>query len=569
MTAAWRRVRDRARPQDDASTPPPAPQPPRPLAARPPVEPLEPSPALQALAASAEDLDVTSFRGRLVVARSQPDVSVWRLAADTVSAVGAALDRAGVAYFAMHQPFTRVARWGVRRDQLATALRALAGSLGDQGFYAWDGDPGRAPRLVTTALDPDELETLDGLTLFQYVRCTTTGRLYGAPDGCQLAVWDRSPVRSTLVAPDRRSAVQEIEDRPVLPIATRRRWDGAEEPVVVGTTGDVDAIEFPVDAVYLWVDDADPAWRARRAAVRARLGLDTAPVPADASLSRNHFRDRGELRASMRSLEMYAPWIRHIYLVTDQQRPSWLDVDHGRVTLVDHREIFADPGVLPTYNSHGIGSQVHRIPGLAEHYLLVNDDVMFNSPVTPYDFFTPTGQLRISFSRSRRPDIGREHQTPLEQARTNSAELIERDLGRRASELFAHVPVPQRKDIATEVVERYAAEVARTVASPFRSATDVVSNSWLHLYTALLTGRGTRSTLRFGYYNTGDPEARAQLDRAAPPGRVKVFCLNDVPPGDGADDADPAWLAGWLERRFPLRAPFETSAPPTGGGPGA
>lgn len=569
MAAAWWRVRPRKRPQDDASTPPPAPQHPRPVPPVEPVDPLEPSPALQALVAATEDLHLTTFRGRLVVARSQPDVSVWRLAADTATAVGAALDRAGVAYFAMHQPFTRVARWGVRRDQLAAALRALADALGDQGFYAWDGDPCRAPRLVTTELDPDELGTLDGLTLFQYVRCTTTGRLYGAPDGCQLAVWDRSPVRSTLVAPDRRSPVQEIEDRSVLPIETRRRWDGAEEPVVAGTAGDVDAIEFPVDAVYLWVDDSDPAWRARRAAVHARLGQDTAAVPAAAALAPSSFRDRGELRASMRSLEMYAPWIRHIYLVTDQQRPSWLDVDHGRVIVVDHTEIFADPEVLPTYNSHAIGSQVHRIPGLAEHYLLINDDVMFNSPVTPYDFFTPAGQLRISFSRSRRPDIGREHQTPLEQARTNSAELIERDFGRRASELFAHVPIPQRRGIATEVVERYAREVTRTVASPFRSATDVEPNSWLHLYTALLTGRGTRSTLRFGYYNTGDPEVRAQLDRAAPPGRVKVICLNDVPPADGADDADPAWLAGWLERRFPLRAPFETAAPSPHEGPGA
>lgn len=194
---------------------------------------------------------------------------------------------------------------------------------------------------------------------------------------------------------------------------------------------------------------------------------------------------------------------------------------------------------------------------MSDHYLLMNDDVMFNRPVTPYDFFTPTGQLRITFSRSRRPDIAREHQTTLEQARTNSADLIERDFGRRASELFAHVPVPQRRDVAIEVAERYAEEVATTVRSPFRSPDDVVFNSWLNLYTALFTGRGTRSTIRFGYYNIGDPAVRARLDGGGVPAGTKVICLNDVPPPGEVEDPAPEWLSTWLERRFPVRAPFE------------
>ena len=524
-------------------------------------EPQAPSPALLELAASAEEREITTYRGRPVVSRRQADVSVWRLAADTATAVAAALDRAGVQHFAMHAPYARVARWGVRRDQFAAAMRALGQTLGEQGFY-YSGEDQSPPRLVTEGLDPDQVEFLSGVTVFQYVRCTTTRRLYGAPDGCRIAVWDHSPARPTLVAPDRGSPVQEIDDHHPLPVATRQRWDGWSEPILASTAGDASAIEFPVDAVYLWVDDSDPNWQAKRAAVRARLGLDTSTAQAEGALASHNFRDRGELRASMRSLEMYAPWIRHIYLVTDDQCPAWLDAQHGRVIVVDHTEIFADPDVLPTYSSHAIGSQIHRIPGLSEHYLVINDDVMFNSPVTPYDFFTPTGQLKIAFSRSRRPDITREQQSPLEQARTNSAELIERDFGRRASELFAHVPIPQRRDIATEVAERYAQEIAATVNSPFRSATDVESNSWLHLYTALFTGRGTRSTIRFGYYNTGDPEVRARLEGLAQPPKVKVICLNDVPSAGGEADADPQWLAAWLDRRFPIRTPFETPAMP-------
>jgi hypothetical protein len=516
-----------------------------------------PPPALRDLAASAEEREITTYRGRFVVSRRQTDVSVWRLAADTATAVAEALDRAGVQCFAMHPPYARVSRWGVRRDQLTAAMRAMGETLGEQGFYYCDEDQSRPPRLVTEGLNPAQLESLGGMTVFQYVRCTTTQRLYGLPDGCHIAVWDPSPARPTLVAPERGGTVQEVEDHHPLTLATRQRWDGWSEPTIASTGGDASAIEFPVDAVYLWVDDSDATWRAKRAMVRARLGLDTSTEQAEATLASHSFRDRGELRASMRSLEMYAPWVRHIYLVTDDQCPPWLDAQHGRVTVVDHTEIFDTPEALPSYNSHAIGSQVHRIPNLSDHYLLINDDVMFNSPVTPYDFFTPTGQLKVSFSRSRRPDIGREHQSPLEQARTNSAELIERDFGRRASELFAHVPIPQRRDIADEVARRYAQEITATVHSPFRSATDVESNSWLHLYTALFTGRGTRSTMRFGYYGIGDPEVRARLDESAPSPRTKVICLNDVPSTGSAEEADPDWLSAWLDRRFPIPTPFE------------
>lgn len=522
---------------------------------------LIPADLLQ-LADSSDDHEVTTHRARYVVARRQADVTRWRLGARTATAVAEALDSAGVPFFAMHLPHTRSARWGVRRDDLAAVVDALGDSLGPEGFYLHARETG-LPRPVTEALTSEELESLRNLSVFQYVRCTTSGKLYGAPDGCRIAVWDDHPDRETLVAPDRQSIVQEIDRTDRLPLTTRPRWDGWAEPTIAGSTGDATAIEFPVDAVYLWVDDSDPRWRAKRTAVRRRLGLAD---PSGASEA-HYFRDRGELRASMRSLETYAPWIRHIYLVTDDQTPDWLDTGHDRVTVVDHQEIFSDREALPSFNSHAIASQIHRISGLSDRYLILNDDVMFTAAVTPYDFFTPAGQLNVFFSRSRRPDVSRDRQNPLEQARSNSADLIRRDFGRRASEVFAHVPIPQSKDIAAEVAERYAREIAGTLRSPFRSATDVESNSWLHLYTALFTGRGVRSAIRYGYFNIGDPAVRERLLRKGCPDDVSVICLNDVPPPDGEDDADPEWLPAWLARAFPIPTSFEIPATPTSGQP--
>src|SRR5690625_5293431 len=437
------------------------------------------------LADAEADREIARHRDQAVVARQQDAVTIWHLAAHTADRVGSALTGAGVEFFAMHRPFTGTARWGVRRDQLKGAVSALATSLGPDAFY-YQLDKYSPTRLTRDGLSTEELASVRQFRVFQYVRCETTGTLYGASCGCDIAVWDRDAQRGTLVAPDRNSVVQEIDDAP-LALETRTRWDGEREPILAGVSNDISAIEFPVDAVYLWVDDSDPRWRDRRDQALAETG---AVGVGDETVAAHRFRDRGELRASLRSLEMYAPWIRKIYLVTDDQRPEWLDPDHGRVHVVDHREIFSDPSVLPSFNSHAIESQIHHIPGLGDHYLLMNDDVMFNRPVTPYNFFMPNGALRITFSRARRPDISRERQTPLEQARQNSADVLARDVGRRASMLFGHVPCRQRKDIALEIEERYREEILTTLRNPFLATNDVVLNSWLHLYTALFTGRG-------------------------------------------------------------------------------
>ena len=63
--------------------------------------------------------------------------------------------------------------------------------------------------------------------------------------------------------------------------------------------------------------------------------------------------------------------------------------------MVPHREIFGDTGRLPTFNSQAIESRLHRIPGLAEHFLYLNDDVFLGRPVPPEMFFTPGGLTRF------------------------------------------------------------------------------------------------------------------------------------------------------------------------------
>eukprot|EP00051_Salpingoeca_urceolata_P021146 m.326553 g.326553 ORF g.326553 m.326553 type:complete len:1341 (-) comp19743_c0_seq1:120-4142(-) len=117
------------------------------------------------------------------------------------------------------------------------------------------------------------------------------------------------------------------------------------------------------------------------------MGSDHAGDEQD-EVSSSRFQDNSELQYSLRSIEKHAPWVRHIYIVTNGQIPAWLDLDHPRISVVTHEDIFANKSHLPTFSSPAIESHLHRIPGLSEQFLYLNDDVMFGTPVWPDDFYT-------------------------------------------------------------------------------------------------------------------------------------------------------------------------------------
>ncbi|KAM3858748.1 N-acetylglucosamine-1-phosphotransferase subunits alpha/beta [Diretmus argenteus] len=108
----------------------------------------------------------------------------------------------------------------------------------------------------------------------------------------------------------------------------------------------------------------------------------------DEDVSASRFEDNEELRYSLRSVERHAPWVRHIFIVTNGQIPSWLNLDNSRVTVVTHQDIFQNHSHLPSFSSPAIETHIHRIPGLSQKFIYLNDDVMFGKDVWPDDFFS-------------------------------------------------------------------------------------------------------------------------------------------------------------------------------------
>ena len=136
-----------------------------------------------------------------------------------------------------------------------------------------------------------------------------------------------------------------------------------------------------IDFVITWVDGGDPEWIKEK---NSYLGVETTSDAIDASASR--YRDWGTLKYLFRGIEKYAPWVHRVYLITNGQCPDWLNLDNEKVRLVSHSEYMPEE-YLPTFSSHPIELNLHRIEGLSEQFVLFNDDTFITDYVQPEDFF--------------------------------------------------------------------------------------------------------------------------------------------------------------------------------------
>lgn len=310
----------------------------------------------------------------------------------------------------------------------------------------------------------------------------------------------------------------------------------------------IDAVTEPVDLVYTWVDGSDLAWLEKRAR------WEGTGFTADAQLA-SRFVNHDELRYSLRSVEMYANWFNHLYLVTDAQVPEWLNREHPRLTVVDHRDLFTEDE-LPLFNSHAIESRLHHIPGLSERFIYLNDDVFFGSPVWPEDFYTGAGQARFFPSRATiDPGPSRPDDVSVTSAAKNNRDLLERALGRTITTKLKHTPHAQLVSLLGELEERFPEVFEGNVRARFRSHTDHSVVSGLAQRYGAATGRAVVSRIPYNYADISRPDIEQVLARWLRSRQFAVFCLNDT--GTALDDVKAKAFDDYLRRYFPVASGFE------------
>jgi stealth protein CR2/Stealth-like protein len=324
-----------------------------------------------------------------------------------------------------------------------------------------------------------------------------------------------------------------------------------------------DRVSFPIDVVYTWVDGGDPAWRERKARALRENGWVT--EASDQTANESRYVSRDELCYSLRALHAFAPWVRHVFLVTDGQVPAWLDTSHPGITVVPHREIFGDTGRLPTFNSQAIESRLHRIPGLAEHFLYLNDDVFLGRPVPPEMFFTPGGLTRFFPSTALVDSAPRQpSDPPANSAGKNNRRLIQEAFGRVLTRKMKHTPHPSRRSVLAEIELRFADHVEATAGHQFRHPDDISLLSSLQQYYAYLTGRAAPGEIKYMYTDLADPSTPFRLGRLLHDRHLDAFCLNDTDSDAAAAAEQAALLADFLPAYLPFPSPFELATPRAG-----
>lgn len=328
-----------------------------------------------------------------------------------------------------------------------------------------------------------------------------------------------------------------------------------------------------IDFVVIWVDGGDPIWQAKKA--EYSKSVDTSKKSMN---SVKAYRDWGTFKYWFRGVEKFAPWVNKVYLVTDQQKPTWLNIASEKLVLVDHSDILRKD-YLPVFSANPIESNIHRIPGLSEHFIFFNDDVYLTSPVEPTDFFSEDGLPKYNTALS--PIIPERYGTGHFQV--NDMEIVTSYFSRdeilkngkflsfkqglknivktllyRNSKFICgfwenHLTHPLLKSTMELVWEKETAILEKTSASRFRNPSD--TNVWLFKYWQIASGKYEVANPKLGGLFSLD-HADSDFWKLLHSGKYKIMCIND---GFNVQDEEKVMVdfIKAMDQLFPEKSSFE------------
>ena len=298
-----------------------------------------------------------------------------------------------------------------------------------------------------------------------------------------------------------------------------------------------------IDFVILWVDGADLKW------LNEKKNYDKSIVDASSCAAR--FRDWDNLQYWFRGVEKFAPWVNKIFFVTWGHTPEWLNLNHPKLRIINHRE-FIPEEYLPTYNSNAIELNLHRIQELSERFVLFNDDMFLIDAVNEEDFFhggKPSDEFVMNaiVPHPNMPIIGH--------TSVNNVGVINKYFSKRTAmrKLFfkvynikygtgllrnlllsfwaeytgffnTHIPLPHLKSTFEVVWEKEETLLHNTCMNRFRQYDDL--SHWLMRYWNLCSGNFVPRKTGFGKLFTVGKDNRSIVDYIKNQ-KGKTVCVND------------------------------------------
>ena len=323
------------------------------------------------------------------------------------------------------------------------------------------------------------------------------------------------------------------------------------------------------DIVVLWVDGNDPQWQAEKKKYQTTIIDDTN--------SDNRFRDWGLMRYWFRSIEAFAPWVRTIHFITCGHVPDFLNLSHPKLHLVLHSD-YLPLDSLPTFNACAIEMNIHRIPGIANQFVLFNDDMFFLRPVSQDMFFRnglPCAEgsedLILSYGLMKAwkgmamNDIGliNMHFSKREAIKTNRRKYLHRSYSIKHiirtiafEKLYpnqfvgfrnAHAPAAFLKETFETIWETEPKALRETTYRKFRDLRDV--NQWLPFWWQIASGQFYPNVTSHANYDI-DKNTIETICRTIKSQSLDSICLND-----------PDWEIPFEQYAAQLQTAFEIILP--------
>ncbi len=333
-----------------------------------------------------------------------------------------------------------------------------------------------------------------------------------------------------------------------------------------------------IDFVIPWVDGNDPEWQ------KEKSQYDPSGMPQSDTPVR--YRDWDNLQYWFRGVEKFAPWVNRIHFITWGHLPPWLDTSDPRLNIVDHKDYIPEK-YLPTFSSHTIELNMHRIEGLSEHFVYFNDDTFILRPVKPEDFFkgglpcVTFGLNCIYFGKDSAGHFNGSNMEVINTEFPNSKAIRKRDFkkwfslknGFRINVKTAmlsnwdwfpgfhydHLPSSFLKSTFEEVWEKYPEVLDSTCRDKFRTQTNV--NQWLMKYWQMCKGQYETRSPKFGeVYHVKEDNFRTICDVITSQ-RMSLICINDNSRTTDFEGKK-AVINSCFEKILPERSVFEKGGDP-------
>lgn len=302
-----------------------------------------------------------------------------------------------------------------------------------------------------------------------------------------------------------------------------------------------------IDFVVMWVDGNDPVWRAEK-----EKYSNNPKKNKNSDLSEVRYRDWENLEIWVQNALKFAPWVHNIFVITANQKPDFLD-KYEKVVHVNHSD-YIPYEYLPTFNSHTIELNIHRIENLSEQFVLFNDDMFLIDQVTPEDFFV-NGKPKDVYASNVVAGIGLTE--TIQNITLNDVSLINKYFSKRKgfkknlSKWLSfkngpyilrtlilmpwsfytgfyepHVANSYLKSTFETVWEKEKDKLVETCNHRFRHIGDV--NQWLMRYWQLAEGLAVNRTYKFGKMFAVSDESEAKCIEWILKQKSCIVCINDL-----------------------------------------